>query len=71
MVGFENRSGMYFWVHEHRKRKTAPFAGRQNRNIPAPLDAHRHEDVEHIFIARVAHQRRRTGIGQHEDGIGA
>lgn len=28
MVGFENRSGVYVEVHEHRKRRDPPFAGR-------------------------------------------
>src|SRR5690606_4698470 len=30
--GFENRSGAYFWVREHRKRRSRPFAGRPHRN---------------------------------------
>jgi hypothetical protein len=33
MVIFENRSGMYIKVHEHRKRRKAPFAGRHGVNI--------------------------------------
>ncbi|GAA5543732.1 hypothetical protein Brsp02_04372 [Brucella sp. NBRC 113783] len=33
MVEFENRSGVYLKVHEHRKRKTTPFAGGQSRNL--------------------------------------
>ncbi|TCQ80740.1 hypothetical protein EDF68_10219 [Ochrobactrum sp. BH3] len=33
MVEFENRSGMYLWAHEHRKRRTTPFAGSQSLNI--------------------------------------
>ncbi|MBM7331176.1 hypothetical protein JS562_50530, partial [Agrobacterium sp. S2] len=32
MVFCENRSGVYFKVHEHRKRSKAPFAGRQKLN---------------------------------------
>jgi len=27
MVFFENRSGVYARLHEHRKRRKAPFAG--------------------------------------------
>jgi len=28
MADTENRSGAYFWVREHRKRRYQPFAGR-------------------------------------------
>jgi len=30
MVDFENRSGAYFSVREHRKRRKPPFAGRHH-----------------------------------------
>ena len=36
MVDFENRSGAYFWVREHRKRRKPPFAGRPHLNISRP-----------------------------------
>jgi hypothetical protein len=32
MVVFENRSGVDIWVHEHRKRRKLPFAGRHGVN---------------------------------------
>src|SRR5262245_47125739 len=33
MVDFENRSGAYVLVREHRKRREPPFAGRPHRNF--------------------------------------
>src|SRR5882762_3903990 len=33
MVFSENRSGAYFWVREHRKRRKRPFAGRSHLNL--------------------------------------
>jgi hypothetical protein len=36
MADFENRSGVYFWVHEHRKRRKLLFAGRAGLNIGTP-----------------------------------
>ena len=33
MMDFENRSGAYIWVREHRKRRKPSFAGRHGMNI--------------------------------------
>src|SRR5690554_2138185 len=41
IVFFENRSGVYFWVHEHRKRRRTRFAGRRSDNIPNFLEVDR------------------------------
>ncbi|RCW80653.1 hypothetical protein C7476_113126 [Phyllobacterium bourgognense] len=36
MVVFENRSAANIFVHEHRKRRKTPFAGRHGVNIDRP-----------------------------------